>query len=352
MSGLKNTIIRAGFETLYFSGAHVALRPFLQGVGAILTLHHVRPARRGAFQPNRLLEVTPEFLTAVIRRLKRSNLDIVSLDEMYRRLVERDFKRRFVCITFDDGYRDLLQYAWPILKKNNVPFALYVPTGFPDRIGELWWAALERVIANNDRIGLYIDGRDQRFDCITVDDKRNIYNQLYWWLRTRPTEEELREAIRDLSARYGVDMKALCDELCMTWEDIAELSRDSLVTIGAHTVNHPMLGKTTDRVARSEMEMSRVVIESAIGIRPEHFAYPVGDPASAGPREFAIAAELGFKTAVTTQAGVLFREHRNHLMSLPRLSLNGEYQQLRYLRVLMSGAASAMWNGFRKLKAV
>jgi peptidoglycan/xylan/chitin deacetylase (PgdA/CDA1 family) len=100
------------------------------------------------------------------------------------------------------------------------------------------------------------------------------------------------------------------------------------------------------------MEMSRVVIESAIGIRPEHFAYPVGDPASAGPREFAIAAELGFKTAVTTQAGVLFREHRNHLMSLPRLSLNGEYQQLRYLRVLMSGAASAMWNGFRKLKAV
>jgi peptidoglycan/xylan/chitin deacetylase (PgdA/CDA1 family) len=352
VSGLKNTIIRAGFETLYFSGAHVALRPFLQGVGAILTLHHVRPARRGAFQPNRLLEVTPEFLTAVIRRLKRSNLDIVSLDEMYRRLVERDFKRRFVCITFDDGYRDLLQYAWPILKKNNVPFALYVPTGFPDRIGELWWAALERVIANNDRIGLYIDGRDQRFDCITVDDKRNIYNQLYWWLRTRPTEEELREAIRDLSARYGVDMKALCDELCMTWEDIAELSRDSLVTIGAHTVNHPMLGKTTDRVARSEMEMSRVVIESAIGIRPEHFAYPVGDPASAGPREFAIAAELGFKTAVTTQAGVLFREHRNHLMSLPRLSLNGEYQQLRYLRVLMSGAASAMWNGFRKLKAV
>jgi peptidoglycan/xylan/chitin deacetylase (PgdA/CDA1 family) len=351
VSGLKNTLIRAGLETLYFSGAHVALRPFFQGVGAILTLHHVRPARRGAFQPNRLLEVTPQFLAAVIRRLKRSNLDIVSLDEMYRRLVQRDFKRRFVCITFDDGYRDLLQYAWPILKKNNVPLALYVPTGFPDRIGELWWVALERVVARNDRIGLYIDGRDQRFDCISVEDKRNIYNQLYWWLRSRPTEDELREAIRDLSARYGVDLKALCDELCMTWEDIAELSRDPLVTIGAHTVNHPILRKTSDRVARSEMEMSRAVIESAIGIRPEHFAYPVGDPTSAGPREFALAAELGFRTAVTTQPGVLFREHRHHLTSLPRISLNGEYQQLRYLRVLMSGAATAMWNGFRKPKA-
>jgi peptidoglycan/xylan/chitin deacetylase (PgdA/CDA1 family) len=351
VSGLKKTIIRAGLETLYFSGAHVALRPFFQGVGAILTLHHVRPSRRGAFQPNRLLEVTPGFLSAVIRRLKRSNLDIVSLDEMYRRLVERDFKRRFVCITFDDGYRDLLQYAWPILKKDNVPFALYVPTGFPDRIGELWWVALERIVANNDRLGLYVDGREERFDCISVDEKRNIYDQLYWWLRSRPTEEELREAIRDLSARYGIDLKALCDELCMTWEDIAELSRDPLVTIGAHTVNHPMLKKTSDRVARSEMEMSRAVIQSAIGIRPDHFAYPVGDLTSAGPREFALAAELGFKTAVTTQPGVLFREHRHHLMSLPRISLNGEYQQLRYLRVLMSGAATAMWNGFKRPKA-
>ena len=351
MSVLKNTIIRAGLETLYFSGAHVALRPFLQGVGAILTLHHVRPASQSAFQPNRLLEITPQFLTAVVKRLKRSNLDIVSLDEMYRRLVQREFKRRFVCLTFDDGYRDLLQYAWPVLKKHHVPFALYIPTGFPDRIGELWWVALERIVANNDRIGLYVDGREQRFDCATLDEKRNIYNQLYWWLRSRSTEEELRETIRDLAARYGVDLKGLCDELCMTWEDIAELARDPLVTIGAHTVNHPILQKTSDRVARSEMEMSRAVIESAIGIRPEHFAYPVGDATSAGPREFAIAAELGFKTAVTTQPGVLFREHRYHLTALPRISLNGEYQQIRYLRVLMSGAATAMWNGFRRPKA-
>ena len=348
MSGLKKTIIRAGLETLYFSGAHVALRPLFQGVGVILTLHHVKPSRPGTFQPNRLLEVAPEFFAAVVRRLRRSGIDIVSLDEMHRRLIERDFKRRFVCLTFDDGYRDLLQWAYPVLKKNDVPFALYVPTGFADRIGEIWWVALERIVAQNDRIGLYIDGGERRFDCATDSDKKNIYEQLYWWLRSMKTEDELRGAIRDLCGRYGVDMKALCEELCMTWEDIADLSRDPLVTIGAHTVNHPILKKTTDRVARSEMEMSRAVIESAIGIRPEHFAYPVGDPTSAGPREFAIAAELGFKTAVTTQPGVLFPGHRDHLMALPRISLNGEYQQLRYLRVLMSGTATAMWNGFRR----
>lgn len=350
MSDLKQTIIRAGLETLYFSGAHVAFGPFVQGVGVILTLHHVKPARRDPFQPNRLLEVSPEFFAAAVRELRQSGIDIVSLDEMHRRLIEQDFARRFVCLTFDDAYRDLLQWAYPTLKKYEVPFTLYVPTAFPDRIGELWWVVLERVVAGNDRIELYIDGKENRFDCATLSDKKHVYDQIYWWLRQLKTDDELRTAIRDLSARYGTDMTAMCDELCMSWEDIAELARDPLATIGAHTVNHPMLGRTTDRVARSEMEMSRAVIESAIGVRPEHFAYPVGDPASAGPREFAIAGELGFKTAVTTQPSVLFPEHRDQLMSLPRISLNGEYQQLRYLRVLMSGTATAMWRGFRRLK--
>jgi hypothetical protein len=55
MASLKTTIIRGGLETLYFSGANVLMRPFVHGVGVILTLHHVRPERPDAFQPNRLL---------------------------------------------------------------------------------------------------------------------------------------------------------------------------------------------------------------------------------------------------------------------------------------------------------
>jgi peptidoglycan/xylan/chitin deacetylase (PgdA/CDA1 family) len=146
-------------------------------------------------------------------------------------------------------------------------------------------------------------------------------------------------------------MKALCAELCMTWEDLAELAKDPLCTIGAHTVNHVMLKKVPEAAARSEMAMSRSVIEAAIGVRPQHLSYPVGDASAAGPREYAIAKELGFKTAVTTKPGVLFPEHRERLTALPRISLNGEYQQLRYVKVLLSGAATAMWNGFRRGEA-
>jgi peptidoglycan/xylan/chitin deacetylase (PgdA/CDA1 family) len=350
VAALKPTIVRGGLESLYFTGAHHLLRPLVGGVGAILTLHHVRPPRPGRFQPNRLLEITPAFFARVVKALRRSGIDLVSLDEMHRRLTESAFSRRFVCLTFDDGYRDTLQVAYPVLRAEGVPFAVYVATSFPDRLGELWWLALEAVIARNDRIGLNIDGRNRTFDCASVAEKRALYAELYWWLRARPTETELREAVRNLAGCYGVDIASFCKELCMSWEELSQLAADPLVTIGAHTVNHPMLAKLPEKTVRSEMDLSRSVIEAALAKRPEHLSFPVGDRTSAGLREFKIAAELGFKTAVTTRPGVLFAGHRNHLTALPRISLNGEYQRLRYVRVLLSGSATAMWNGFRRLE--
>lgn len=351
MADVRRTIIRGGLESLYFTGAHLALKPIVGGVGAILTLHHVRPPRPDRFQPNRLLEITPRFLERVVTYLRQSGLDIVSLDEMHRRLSERDFARRFVCLTFDDGYRDTLEHAYPILKKADVPFAVYVPTSFPDRLGELWWLALEAVIARNHHIGLQINGRNRTFECATVSAKRALYDELYWWLRARPTETELRDVVRNLAACYHVDIAAFCQKLCMSWAELAQLAADPLVTIGAHTVNHAMLAKLPRESARSEMELSRSVIEAALAVRPEHLSYPIGDRCSAGPREFAIAAELGFKSAVTTRPGVLFPQHADHFTALPRISLNGEFQRLRYVRVLLSGSATAIWSGFRRLDA-
>lgn len=349
---VKKTIIRGGLETLYFSGLHHFMRPLVGGVGAILTLHHVRPPRPDAFQPNRLLEVTPRFFEKLVRRLKRARIDVISLDEMHARFLSGDFKRRFVCITFDDGYKDLKQWAYPVLKKYELPFALYIPTSFPDRLGELWWVALEAVIAQNSRIGLVVNGKDQFFDCTSLAQKRELYDEVYRYLRSMKTEDELRKVVRDLAACHRVDMAAFCRDLCMGWEEIAELAEDPLCTIGAHTVKHEMLMKVPDEAAvRAEMDMSRAVLEAALGRRPQHLAYPVGDPTSAGRREFRIASELGFKTAVTTRPGVLFKAHRDHLTALPRISVNGEFQRQRYLKVLMSGAATAMWNGFRRVNA-
>jgi peptidoglycan/xylan/chitin deacetylase (PgdA/CDA1 family) len=270
---------------------------------------------------------------------------------MHRRLIARDFTRRFVCLTFDDGYRDNKTWAYPILKARRIPFAIYVPTSFPDGKGELWWLVLEKVIAAGAHVVLAMDGTERRFDCATPTAKAETFAAIYWWLRGRETEAELRAAVNALAERHGVDVGGICKDLCMSWDELRTLADDPLVTIGAHTVNHVMLKKVPDGAARHEMAAGAAMIEQKLGVRPMHFSYPVGDPTSAGPREFGIARELGFKTAVTTRPGVLFPEHGEYLAALPRLSLNGEYQRLRYVDVLMSGAATALWNGFTRVDA-
>jgi peptidoglycan/xylan/chitin deacetylase (PgdA/CDA1 family) len=70
-----------------------------------------------------------------------------------------------------------------------------------------------------------------------------------------------------------------------------------------------------------------------------------------GPREFEIAAELGFKTAVTTRPDVLKPAHRNSLTALPRISVNGRFQSTRYIDVLLSGVPSALVRKPREVEA-
>jgi peptidoglycan/xylan/chitin deacetylase (PgdA/CDA1 family) len=351
VTGIRQTIVRTGLESLYFTGARLVLRPFVGGVGAILKLQHVRQPRRDRFQPNHPFEITPRFLARLVKRLRRSKVHLISLDEMHRRMIKREFSRRFVCFTFDGAYRDILQYAYPALKESSVPFAIYVPTSFPDRLGELWWLALETVIARNNRIGLVIDGRDRKFDCGTVSEKRTLYRDLYWWLRNRETQAEMRDVVLRLAAFYQVDVAAFCTQQCMDWTELAQLAADPLVTIGAQTVNYSILARLPRDAARSEMELSRSVIEAALGATPAHLSYPYGDRAACGSREFEIAAELGFKTAVTGRAGVLFASHDRRLLTLPRIPVDGDFQRMRYVRVLLSGAATKLWNGLRRVNA-
>jgi peptidoglycan/xylan/chitin deacetylase (PgdA/CDA1 family) len=342
MAGLRYAAYRTALESMYFSGAHRMLRPVFGGVGAILTFHRVQPPIATSFQPNELLEVGVEFLDRLLGHLRGQGLDLISMDEVRRRLVEQDFSRKFVAITFDDGYRDNMQHAWPILQRHEAPFALYIATSFPDRLGELWWVALERVVAKVDRIAVEMNGDTRFISCVGTSAKRKAFEEIYWWLRGMKDETELRRAVRDLCARYGVDIKSPCNELCMDWPEIARMAEDPLCTIGAHTINHVFLNKVSADTARAEMARSAEIIEAALGKRPVHFAYPYGEVRSVGEREFKIAAELGFATAVTTTPSVLQPRHRETLMALPRISVNGEFQSLRYVDVLLSGLPFAL----------
>jgi peptidoglycan/xylan/chitin deacetylase (PgdA/CDA1 family) len=351
MKQLRSNIIRAGLEALYFTGAHRLFRPMFSGVGSIFMLHHVRPAREAAFQPNCHLEITPKFLREVLTHLRSRDIDIVTMDELHRRMSERDFSRRFASFTFDDGYRDNRDFALPIMREFDAPFTVYVASDFAQATGNLWWVALETVIANASSVEATIDGATSRLDTSTLAAKNSAFERLHDWLRALPGREDLAREIGKLCGRYGVDQNKICSGLCLSWDELKPFSGDPLVGIGAHSVTHCNIAQQSEEMANREMTASRSRIEDVLQRPVLHFAYPYGDRAAAGPREFALAKAAGFKTAVTTRPGMMFPENAEYPTALPRVSLNGNYQNERILPVLTSGAATAMWNGFRRVNA-
>jgi peptidoglycan/xylan/chitin deacetylase (PgdA/CDA1 family) len=351
MKTLRNTVIRAGLEALYFSGAHYLLRPILAGVGVIFMLHHVRPRGDAEFQPNHHLEVEPEFLRAVLAHLRALDIDIVSMDEAHARLAQGNFARRFACFTLDDGYRDNRDFALPVMREFDAPLTVYVASDFAEGSGLLWWVALEKVIARASMIEAPVGGVVTRFDTSTSAAKQATFDRLHDWLRALPAEHDLQREVSALCARHDVDEGAIARDLCMSWDELKTFANDPLVTIGAHTITHCNLAKQPEATATFEIEASRARIEAALQRQVAHLAYPYGDRVAAGPREFAIAKASGFKTAVTTRPGMIFPESAAHLTALQRVSLNGNYQDERIIPVLTSGAATAVWNGFRRIDA-
>jgi peptidoglycan/xylan/chitin deacetylase (PgdA/CDA1 family) len=351
MKQLRTTVIRAGLEALYFSGAHYLLRPVFAGIGAIFMLHHVRPRREAEFQPNHHLEIEPEFLRAMLSHLRARGIDIVTMDEVHQRLAERNFSRRFACFTLDDGYRDNRDHALPVLREFDAPCTVYAVSDFAEGTGRLWWVALEMAIARANAIEVEIGGTATRFDTATPAAKQFAFDRLHDWLRSLPGEHDVQREISALCRRHGVDESAICRELCMSWDELKLFADDPLVTIGAHTVTHCNLAKQSEENALHELSTSRRRLEEALGRPVLHLAYPYGDRIAAGPREFALAKAAGFKTAVTTRPGMIFPESADHLTALQRVSLNGNYQDERILPVLTSGAATAVWNGFRRIDA-
>ena len=349
MIGMKSAMTRAAMSGLYHSGAHRLLAPYTQGAGVIFTLNQVRPPQDKDFAPNRGLEVAPGFLEAMLDQVEEAGLDVVTLDEAARRLREDD-ERRFVCFTFDQAYRNTLRHAYPLFQRRSLPLTLYVATDYASGWGELWWLALEEVIARASEIELCRQGGLWRLPTATAEEKQRGFEQIYEWLRS-VDEARQRQIIRALADSYDIDMSAACHELMLGWDEIGALAADPLVTIGAQSKAHYEISKLAPEKALSEMEGSADIIEDRLGSRPVHFSFPYGDETAARARDFALAKEAGFKTAVTTRRGMLFPAHRRFLTALPRVPLAGDYQSLTYTALYLSGATLAFRNRFQQVSA-
>ena len=346
---IRHRLLKAALSTMHATGLDRLFQALSSARGAILTLHHVRDERRSGFAPNAHLSVRADFLDDLLDSLRRRSVDIVAMDEVPDRLRARA-TRPFAAITFDDGYRDNLYEALPVLRAHRAPFTVYVTTGFVTGVAHTWWEALETLVRERERLIVQApDGGAIEVDCSTPRAKWEAYEALIEFYKTQVPEPDVERHVRELCWLYEIDEDAVLRAQIMDQRELNLLVDEPLCTFGAHTATHRSLARLPAAEAERELVEGRDELERLTGERARHLAYPYGFPAAAGPREFALARDLGFETAVTTRRGVLYGAHARHLTALPRISLNGHYQRLRYADALMSGLPTKLARAGRRL---
>ncbi|HEY6633927.1 MAG TPA: polysaccharide deacetylase family protein [Rhizobiaceae bacterium] len=331
-----------------YSGLAPLARPLVGGIGAILMLHRVTAAPEKPLGVNRHLNIAPEFLDAVITDMKASGYAFVSMDEAIERIRRGGSGRLFAAITADDAYRDNLTEALPVLEKHGAPLMIYVAPALIDGTADLWWDVIDDIVNVGRSLELKRPGGLETLDCSASDALQRLYD----YLTREVPEEGQRAMLRELAAIAGVDPGEPARRTLMSWDEIRAIAAHPLVSIGAHTVNHYNLKRLPEEKARREMTEVVGLLRSQLGVSPRHLAYPYGYASAVGCREVELAKEAGYVSAVTTRHGVLRAEHADHLLALPRISVNGRYQRVAHIRTMLSGITTPLANRGRMLVTV
>ena len=303
---------------------NIPVFPFIEsynsGMGTIFMMHRVDKIDKNGLSNVENLKITPEYLENVITKLIDMDYEFISLIDLEDRLKNKN-KRKFIVFTLDDGYRDNYTTAYPIFKKYNIPFTIYVTSSFPNRTASLWWYSIADLILKEEVI---VTADNIIIKTATKNEKENAFRFLKNKILSFDIKN-LEESICNYLPNYNFDFREKCKELCMSWDELKKLSNDSLVTIGSHTVNHPALNKLSKKNIINEVMDNKYELEEKLGIKVELFSYPFGGKDAVGKREFDIIDSLNFKNATTTRVGNIFPIHINYLSSLPRIALTHNY---------------------------
>jgi peptidoglycan/xylan/chitin deacetylase (PgdA/CDA1 family) len=229
--------------------------------------------------------------------------DIVSLDRALEVLEGKAQARRDVAVvTFDDGYRDVYDHAFPVMREMKVPAVVYVPSGFVGtsrRIAhDRLWSALVRM--KERRLGPVSVGASGRFESMLIDayEGADTPNKVLENLISNNPTPVLYELCVALEDRLGLDGSVgPKGQFPVSWEMLREMAAHGIES-GAHTADHTVLTNQPLDAARREIALCKATIEKGVGRSIRHFAYCNGWY-SAGVAQ-ALKSE-GFVSAVTTE---------------------------------------------------
>lgn len=262
----------------------------------ILTYHRVAEPRDTPLLNPRMISATPAVFAAQMRLLARK-YRVMSMEEVLHAFTQRKpLPPRAVLLTFDDAYCDFGEIAWPILRRERLPVTLFVPTGYPDHPERsFWWDRLHRA---------FYQSAQKRIEVAPVGTLELHTSQLL-----RESLKRTQNHVKTLP--HGAAMKFV-DEICLRldaqntaqktvlgWDELRQLHREG-VTLGAHTVTHPIMTKLAHDGVRYEVKRAQEDLLREIGAVLPIFCYPSGGHDEA---VVALLREEGFQMAFTTLDG-------------------------------------------------
>ena len=332
---VKRAVITSGLEVSAVLDG-LGLSSGTRGLGAIFTLHHVRPRFVRSFHPNDILEITPEFLDEALTTLSACGYEFIRLEDVPARLGNPDTKRPFACFTLDDGNRNNKTDAAPVFTLHNAPFTVFITKGFIEGTHSLWWETLEALLNKVPAFDFDFVLGTEPVPAATHEQKLAAFSRVTDFVSTSDEARSVAQ-LDEEARRHGIDPLAITRDLTMRADELRALAENPLVSYGAHTVSHRGLARLPEADARREIEQSVQAVEAMTGKRPNGFAYTYGDARSVSARERQILRELNIPIGVTTRPGVLTADMAGDTTALPRISFNGLYQKGRYVRALASG---------------
>jgi peptidoglycan/xylan/chitin deacetylase (PgdA/CDA1 family) len=225
----------------------------------LVVLNYHRIAERSSPPLDRgLWSATPEGFAAQLDLLRR-HFDVISSADLAEALASKRGRR--VLITFDDGYRDNYQHAFPALRAAGLPATFFLSTGYLDRPRLSWW----------DEIAWMIRGSSAPEPETEIREATDRYKQL--------SPEDCADFLDQLGKRTGRGRAPAeaANGTWMTW-DMAREMHDGGMAIAGHTVDHPVLSRLPRDAQRQEIEGCAERLREELGVEMGMFSYPVGLP--------------------------------------------------------------------------
>ena len=245
-------------------------------------------------------------------KLLNKEFSIVSLDKI---IEKKSNNKKYLAITFDDGYKDNLFNAIPILEKYNAPATIYVTTRFLEGKCEMWWYELKKFLGERDTISFEFNNKHYLFNLETDSLKNKSFEKISFLFKKLKYDDQnyLLQVITNNKNRIQYRNEML------NADDLMKIKDKTIITLGAHTHNHISLAHFDKNECLNEIKTSKNKIENIINQKVNHFAYPYGGNEDIGNKDPDLVKSAGFTSAVTTQIN-LFENYQNYL--LPRIYIS------------------------------